>query len=183
MKKALILFADGMEECEGLIVVDLLRRAHVEVDIVSITDQEVITSSHGIRLYCDTLIDHVDFSQYDMLILPGGMPGTTNLKENNVVREQIRQFNESGRKVAAICAAPSVFADVGILEGKRATVHPNFRDDMQGAELVNEEVVIDGNITTSWGLGGAIPFGLELARQLTDADTVNKIRSAIGYIH
>lgn len=183
MKKGIILFADGVEECEGLIVVDLLRRAHVEIDIASLNEQSEITSSHGVQIICNKHLNNVDFDNYDILILPGGMPGTKVLKENNTVLKQVKEFYSTGRKVAAICAAPSVLAEAGILEGKKATVHPNFQEDMKGALLMDREVVVDGEITTAWGLGAAIPFGLELVSQLVDSETAIQIKDAIGYIH
>lgn len=183
MKKAVILFADGVEECEGLLVVDLLRRAKVEIDIVSLNKQLNVLSSHRVNVSCDALLDEVDFSNYDLLILPGGMPGTKTLSENDTVLHQVSEFYSSGRKIAAICAAPSVLAKAGILNGKRATVHPNFRDQMKDAVLTDQEVVVDGEITTAWGLGAAIPFGLELVSQLVDDETASRIKSAIGYIH
>ena len=142
MSKAVVFFAEGTEECEALLVVDLLRRAKVEVTIASATGTRAITSSH-------TCVS----------------------------------FAQAGKKVAAICAAPSVLAQLGLLEGRKATAHAGFQDQLAGAEVLDAEVVVDGNITTSYGLGGAIPFALELVRQLAGQAEADRIRNAIAYRH
>lgn len=166
MSKAVLFFADGTEECEALLVADLLRRARVEVIIASAMGRRALVSSHGIHLNADALAEDVDYSDVDMVILPGGIPGTPNLAENKTVTDTCVSFAKAGKKVAAICAAPSVLASLGLLEGRNATAHAGFQDKLAGAIVHDEEVVVDGSITTSYGLGGAIPFALELVRQL-----------------
>lgn len=183
MSKAVVFFADGTEECEALLVVDLLRRAGVEVTVAAAGSSRQVVSSHGIRLEADALAEEVDYAQMDLLVLPGGIPGTPNLEASPAVTAAVRDFAESGKKVAAICAAPSILGHMGLLTGKKATSHASFRDQLPGALVMDSEVVVDGNITTSFGLGGAIPFGLELVRQLAGEAEAERIRSAIEYLH
>ena len=178
MSKAVLFFADGTEECEALLVADLLRRAKVEVIIASAMGRRALVSSHGIHLNADALAEDVDYSDVDMVILPGGIPGTPNLAENKTVTDTCVSFAKAGKKVAAICAAPSVLASLGLLEGRNATAHAGFPDKLAGA--VGPD---DGSITTSYGLGGAIPFALELVRQLAGPAEADRIQKAIAYRH
>ena len=124
-----------------------------------------------------------ELKQPDMVVLPGGIPGTPNLAANKTVTDTCVSFAKSGKKVAAICAAPSVLASLGLLEGRKATAHAGFQDKLAGAEVLDTEVVVDGNITTSYGLGGAIPFALELVRQLAGQAEADRIQNAIAYRH
>ncbi len=181
MSKVVIFLADGHEECEALIPADLLRRAGVEVVLASITGSLAVTGSHGIHVTADALAEEVDYNTVDLLFLPGGLPGTTHLGENALVCEKIRAFAAEGKKVSAICAAPSVLAAQGLLEGKNATSHPGFEDKLAGAKVTGHPVDVDGNITTGRGLGAAIPFGLSLVAQLVDQATADKIAAAIAY--
>ncbi len=183
MSKAVVFFADGTEECEALLVVDLLRRAKVEVTVASASGSLALVSSHKVALTADALAEQIDYSDVDMVVLPGGIPGTPNLAANETVTGTVRAFAAAGKKVAAICAAPSILASLGLLEGKKATAHAAFRDKLAGAQVQDAEVVVDGNITTSYGLGGAIPFALELVRQLAGADEAARIQNAIAYRH
>ena len=180
MSKAIVFFADGFEECEGLLVVDLLRRAGVEVTTASINGSTKIVSSHGITLFSDVIAEDADYESADIVILPGGLKGTENLAASAFVKQKCLEF-AGKKKVAAICAAPSILASLGLLEGKKATVHPNFEDKMSGAELTHAQVSVDGNITTGQALGAAIPFALELIRQLAGEDKVAKVRKGICF--
>ena len=144
MSKAVLFFADGTEECEALLVADLLRRARVEVIIASAMGRRALVSSHGIHLNADALAEDVDYSDVDMVILPGGIPGTPNLAKNKTVTDTCVSFARAGKKVAAICAAPSVLASLGLLEGRNATAHAGFQDKLAGAIVHDEEVVVDG---------------------------------------
>ena len=180
MAKAVVFFAEGTEECEALLVVDLLRRAKVEVLVASASGSREILSSHKVHITADALAEEVDYSDVDLVVLPGGIPGTPNHK---TVTDTCIAFAKAGKKVAAICAAPSVLAALGLLEGKNATAHAAFQDKLAGAHVLDTEVVVDGNITTSYGLGGAIPFALELVRQLAGEVEADRIRSAIAYRH
>ena len=178
MSKVIVFFADGMEECEGLLAVDLLRRAGSEVVTASVNATTAVFTSHGIRLEADTTAEAADYASADMIVLPGGVKGTENLASCAIVREQCLSF-AAEKKAAAICAAPSIFASLGLLEGRRATVHPGFEEKMEGALLTHEPVTVDGNLTTGRALGAAIPFALELVRQLEGAEKAESIAKAI----
>ena len=180
MKTAVVFLADGFEECEGLLVVDLLRRAEVNVITASIMGRKEIKSSHGVLLQADALAEGIDYSAPDMIVLPGGLPGTTFLKEHQIVKEQCVKFAKN-KYVAAICAAPSVLASVGLLKGKRATCHTAFEDKMAGAEVTKESVTMDGNIITGQGLGAAIPFALQLVTVLVGKEKADGIAKAICF--
>ncbi len=180
MSRVIVFFADGMEECEGLLVVDLLRRAGSEVVTASVNSSTAILTSHGIRLEADCTAEALDYSSADMLVLPGGLKGTENLASNTFVREKVRWF-ASEKKAAAICAAPSIFASLGLLEGRNATVHPGFEEKMYGANLTHCPVTVDGNLITGRSLGAAIPFALELIRQLEGTERAESVAKAICY--
>ena len=127
--KTAIFFADGCEEIEGLTVVDLLYRAGIPCTKVSINDIPEVTSSHEVTFRTDTTIAELDFSEYDMLILPGGVPGTPNLRACDKLMEEVVSFHKEGKQIAAICAAPGIFAELGLLKGIPATCNPS-RDDL-----------------------------------------------------
>ena len=183
MSKAVVFMAHGTEECEALLVVDLLRRAGVEVIIASASGTRQLVGSHRIRLEADALAEDVDYSSVDLVVLPGGIPGTPNLEANRTVTDTVTRFIREGKKVAAVCAAPSILGHLGLLQGKKATSHAKFRDQLTGASVLDAEVVVDGSLTTSYGLGGCIPFALELVRQLAGESEAERIRTAIEYLH
>ena len=182
MSKAVIFFAPGLEECEGLVTVDLLRRAGVEVQICAVSNDRTIVGAHGIRIVCDALASDADRTA-DAVILPGGIPGTPNLAASRTVCDLVREFDASGRLVAAICAAPTVLGGLGLLEGRRATCYPGCEDGLGGAEYIDAETVCDGNVITGSGLGAAIPFALELIAYLEGPDIAEKKRRSIVYRH
>lgn len=182
MKKAAVLLADGFEEIEALTAVDLLRRARIYVDTISISDDYMVNGSHGINVQTEDLFAEVDFGEFDMLVLPGGMPGTANLDAHDGVRRVVREFCEKGKYVGAICAAPSILGNMGLLKGKRGTCFPPFEDRLSGAVLVKAPVVQDGNIITSRGMGTAIEFGLKLVEVLTDKAKADEIAQSIIYL-
>ena len=140
-------------------------------------------SSHKLLLTAEGPAEVEDYSDAVMVALPGGSPVTPYLAANKTVTETCAAFAKAGRKVAAICAAPSILASLGLLEGRNATAPAGFQDQLAGAIVHDEEVVVDGNITTSYGLGGAIPFALELVRQLAGQAEAERIRNAIAYRH
>ena len=181
MKKASVFLADGFEDVEGLAVIDILRRAGVSVTTVSIKEEKEIVSSHGIPMKTDTLYKHMDFSQMDMLVLPGGGKGSENLENYQPLRELVTEFAAQGKKVAAICAAPRILAGLGLLKGKKATCYPSVAEMLEGAQLTENPVEVDGNITTSRGMGTAIDFGLELTAQLCGEEAAEKVRKSIVY--
>ena len=178
MSRAIVFIADGLEECEGLLIVDILRRAGTEVTTASINGTKQVLSSHGITFFTDTLAEEADYEHADIVILPGGLKGTENLSASPLVRNKCLEF-AAGKKIAAICAAPSIFASLGLLEGKRATVHPGFENRMSGCDLTHLPVTVDGNITTGQALGAAIPFALELVRQLEGEEAAERVAKAI----
>ncbi|MDO4519698.1 MAG: DJ-1/PfpI family protein [Eubacteriales bacterium] len=183
MKKTYVFLADGFEEIEGLTVVDLLRRAGVEVQTVSIKDTKEIQGSHGITLFADSVFAECNFDDAELLVLPGGMPGTKNLGAFEPLCELLKKFDAAGRKIAAICAAPSVFASLGILKGRKATSYPSFMEMIaeNGADAVEESVVVDGHVITSRGMGTAIDFSLTLIEQLIDTEKKEQIAASIVY--
>jgi len=178
MSKAIIFIADGLEECEGLLVVDVLRRAGTEVTTASINGTKQVVSSHGITFFTDMLVEEADYEHADIVILPGGKVGTANLAASEFVKARCLEF-AAGKKIAAICAAPTVLAGLGLLKGKKATCHPNAETGMGSVELTHMPVTVDGNITTGQALGAAIPFALELAKQLEGKEAAEKVRRAI----
>lgn len=179
MAKVCVFTADGFEEIEGLTVVDLLRRAGAEVQMVSISDGLAVKGSHGIELKADCFFDDVDYDTVEMLVLPGGMPGTRYLGEHQGLCSLLKNFASEGKKVAAICAAPSVLGKLGILEGKEAVCYPGFEDQLTSAVVCRREVAQDANVTTSRGLGTAIPFSLALITQLYGEEKAEEIRKSI----
>lgn len=181
MKQAVMLFAEGYEEVEALMTVDILMRGGVDIKLVSITDDMQVAGSHGITVGMDMTMKQVDFDEQDAVIIPGGMPGTKNLGECEAVTETLKNANVAGKIVGAICAAPSVLGTCGILEGKKATCYPGFEDMLTGAEFVDEMAVTDGNVVTSRGLGTAMEFGFALLELLVSKEKAEEIRQQIVF--
>ena len=179
--KVYAFMADGTEETECLAVADVLVRGGVEVTLVSVSDKKEIVSSHGITVVCDAVIGDVDCSDADALFLPGGMPGTRNLAACGKLENMLEDAAKEGRRLAAICAAPSVLGRLGLLIGRRATCFPGFEGELTGAAYTGEGVVTDGNVTTARGLGYALDLGLELLALLTTKDNAAHVKSAIQY--
>ena len=177
-----IFIADGFEEIEGLMVVDLLRRAGIPVTMVSIKEGKNITGSHGILLETDRTFGECSFSDAGVLVLPGGKAGTENLRAFAPLAQLLTEHFKKGKKVAAICAAPTVLSGLGILKGKKATCYPTLLDTLDCAEKCTDPVVTDGNVTTSRGLGTAIDFALSLIGQLRSAEKAEEIASQVVYI-
>lgn len=181
MKRVVMLFADGYETVEALMVVDILRRAGVEVVMTSITEDEKVRSSHNVVVEMDATMDEIDMMEFDGVILPGGMPGTTNLSESEAVKKALLCMQEAGKIVSAICAAPSVLGKHGLLNGKKACCYPSFEDALMGAQVSESPVVVDGNIVTSRGLGTAMEFAFALLELLEGKEKVEQIKKAIIY--
>ena len=181
MSKIGIFMADGCEEIEGLTVVDIVRRAGIDITTISISDKKEVAGAHGITFLADAKKDEVDFSALDGIVLPGGMPGTINLGADETVDKVIREFAAGGKLVAAICAAPSVLGQAGILNGKHATSYPGFEPKLTGAVTSEDPVVQDGNVITSRGMGTAIAFALEIVSYFTDKKTADKLAESIIY--
>ena len=180
MKEICIFLADGFEEVEALTTVDLLRRAGGNVHMVSVTDNLCVHGAHGIDIVADCLFDEVN-NDPDMLILPGGMPGTIHLKEHKGLTSFLKSQFEAGRYIAAICAAPTVLGYLGFLNRKQACCHPGMEDGLTDADVTFNPVSVDGTIITSRGLGTAIPFALTLIEILFGAEKSKEIKTAIVY--
>lgn len=181
MNQAVVFLADGFEECESLLVVDLLRRAGVQTIMTSVMGRLEVPSSRKILINADALAEEVDYSNAGMIVLPGGRVGTENLQKNKIVRTQCLEFAKEGKFLAAICAAPSILAELGVLDGKRATCHPDYESRMQGAILTGKSVSVDGKTITGQGLGAGFPFAFELVRQMAGESEVERIKTAICY--
>lgn len=181
MKKAAVFFATGFEEIEALTVVDLLRRAGIETVCVSIDNSDSVEGSHKISVGMDAGIDNIDFNGFDILICPGGMPGTKNLEACVKLTDNIRKFYEEGKLIAAICAAPSIFGHMGLLEGKKACIYPGMEAELNCGEVSFDKVVKAENIITSRGMGTAIAFGLEITASLLDREKADALKKSIVY--
>ncbi len=181
MKICYVFLAEGFEEVEALTVVDLLRRAQIKVETVSIADTDMVTGSHKISVKADTKIKNINLRQAGMLVLPGGMPGTKNLAECKALMDMLNEFNETNRRIAAICAAPSILGELGFLKEKEAVCYPGYEEKLLGAKVLKEEVVTDGNITTSRGMGTAISFGLELIKLIVSETEAGAMKNKIVY--
>ncbi len=168
--------ADGFEEIEALAVVDVLRRADIAVRTVSVTGDRNVRGAHDIVVVADLLFQEADYAQCEMIVLPGGMPGTTNLAKHEGLIKQIGAFAQEGKWIAAICAAPSILGKMSLLTGRRATSFPGYENDMIGAIYTEDRVVLDGNFITSRGAGTAVEFALELVEQLKDEQTATALR-------
>jgi len=181
--KAIVFLGDGFEECEALITVDILRRAGIDTLMASVMDRLTVESSRNIKVRADIMAEDVDFKDVDLIVLPGGRGGTENLGKSNIVREKCVEFADknSGKYVAAICAAPSLLAELGLLEDKKATCHPDFECKMEGAVLTGESVIKDENIITGQGLGASFEFSFKLVELLVNKEKADNIKAAICY--
>ena len=178
MSKAYVFMANGSEEVEALMVVDILRRAKVDVDIVSVTGENVVVGSHNIRVIADKLVEDIE-DNADLIVLPGGIPGTYNLRDNQRLSEIVTEQYKSGRYVSAICAAPTILGGLGILEGRHACCYPGYEEELNCYETCMDAVVVDDNVITSRGLGTAADFGLALVSLLTDEETAEALSNKI----
>ena len=177
------MFAPGFEEVEGIAVLDVLRRAGIAVDTVAVAPDVIVTAAHGLRLLCDRTLKDKDFAfePYDMIVLPGGMPGTTNLAACKPLCDEIVARAKAQRPLAAICAAPTVFAGLGILKGRRACCYPGMESMLAegGAIATEDPVTVDGNFITSRGMGTAIAFGLAIVEYWCGADKAAALAKSI----
>ncbi len=183
MAKVYEFLATGFEDIEALIPLDIMRRAGVDFKTVSVTGSLVVESAHGVKIEADMLIEDADFGDADLLMLPGGLPGATNLNAHAGVRKALVEHNVRGKMIGAICAAPMVLGGLGMLEGKRATCYPGFEKYLEGAEYTNELCTVDGNITTGEGPAAALPYAYKLLAALTDAKTADGIADGMMYKH
>src|SRR5574344_1133304 len=181
MKRFLVFLADGFEEIEALTPVDYLRRAGIEVDTVSITDDLKVTGSHKIPVLADKLLTDINPDDYVGLYLPGGLPGATNLRDNEAVIELVQQFNQEEKLVTVICAAPIVLEKAGVTEGKNVTSFPSFKEELTTAKAYVEDdiVVEDGNIITGRGAAIAIYQSFKIVETLLGREAVEKLKEGI----
>lgn len=181
MKNIGIFFAEGYEEIEALTVVDLCRRAGINIQMVSVTGERKVTGSHKIAVEMDLLFDELDFDGLDMIVLPGGMPGTLNLEAHDGLMARVEAFHREGKWIAAICAAPSIFGHKGLLKGRKACSYPGFEKDLEGAEVVFDSVAVSDHVITSRGMGCAIDFSLAIIGKLCGEAEAEKLAKAIIY--
>ncbi len=173
-----LFLADGFETIEALAVVDMLRRAKIDVCTVGVTGKTVL-SSHNIPVTADIIVDEFKPENLEAVVLPGGMPGTLNLESNGTVQQTIDFTVENNKFVCAICAAPSILGHKGLLKGREAIAFPGFEDDLTGATVSEKYVVTDGKFITARGAGVAVDFGLEIVKQLAGEELSQKIRETI----
>lgn len=182
MAKVYAMMADGTEEVECLAVLDVLKRSGVEVTLVSANETKAVVSSHQVRIEADQTVAETDFSDGDVIFIPGGMPGAENLSACEPLIAAIRTALEDGRRIAAICAAPGVvLGRHGFLQGKTATCFPGFEKDFQDAKYTSQGVITDGLVTTARGLGFAIDLGLELVKLLISEEVAEDTKKKIQY--
>lgn len=182
-KKLLLFLAEGFEIIEAFAVVDLCRRAGLNIQTVSISGDRTVLSSHKVPVVADMLLAGADFDEADMLILPGGMPGTLHLEECKPLMDKLDEFYAQGRYISAICAAPSIFAHRGYLKNRPACSFPSFEKDLAaGGAIVNQnEVTVCDHLTMARGMGCAIPFGLAIVERFCGEETAKQLKATIVY--
>lgn len=176
--RVLVPIAPGVEEIEAVTVIDVLRRAGAEVTVAGLVDG-VIEASRGVKLVADVALDAVLDVAFDAVVLPGGLGGTNRLRADPRIRAILERSRRAGSLIGAVCAAPTVLWDAGLLEGKRATSHPSVLDVLTGARTSEERVVIDDGIVTSRGAGTSMEFALALARLLVGEAKERELRAAM----
>ena len=182
-RKVALFLANGCETIEALTVADILFRAGIPCTRVSVSSTPVVVTSHNVTVIADTTVDHLNWDEYDMLVLPGGIPGTPNLRACASLMKQVVRFHREGKMIAAICAAPSISADLGLLKGVRAACNPSVEQILidNGAELVRENAVTTGNIITSRAMGTAIPFALAIVEHYKGREAADQLGRSILY--
>lgn len=176
-----VFLAHGFEEIEALTVVDLMRRADIQVKTVSIMEEKIVYGVHGIGVETDILFKEALFDKCGMLVFPGGMPGTTNLCNHKDLIEEVKAFAQTGKPVAAICAAPMVLAKAGLFDGHEATIYPGMEGHLTGAVPAAGNVVKSGNLITSKGPGTAMDFALALISELKGEAAMQEIKDELIY--
>lgn len=177
MARAIVLFAEGFEEIEALAIVDVLRRGSVDTTTLSIANTDTVTGAHGIEVCVDAHLS--DLPAFDMVVLPGGLPGATNLAKSDKVQCVLRQAKAEGKFISAICAAPIALEAAGVLDNNTITCYPGFEEQIDNATYTGNRVEKDGKLTTGAGPGAAIEFGLALLEQLGKADTAAQLRTGM----
>lgn len=181
MKKIAVFLANGFEEIEALTVVDICRRAKITTSMISIEDTKYVKGTHGIIVEADGLFEDVISGELDMIVLPGGMPGTRNLEAHKGLIDLIQEFDAKRKEISAICAAPSILGHLGMLKGRNACCYPNFEKDLEGAIVQEEGVVQSDYIITARGMGCAIPFSLAIVAKYCGQEKADEIAKGIIY--
>lgn len=177
--KVFLFLAEGFEEIEAIAAIDIFRRASIDLTTVSIKNELQVTGAHGVTVIADKLFSEVDYKGNDLLFLPGGLPGTTNLDNHNGLKELIRNQFLNGDKIAAICAAPSILGKMELLKGKEAICYPGFEAQLIEAQISDSKIVKSGTIHTAKAAGVAIQFALKLVEELKGKDVADSISKAI----
>lgn len=175
MTKILVFIAEGFEEIEALTVVDVLRRANIQCDMCSITSNKEIKGAHNILVNADKTLEEIKSNEYNGLVIPGGMPGATNLRDNNKLIDLVKEFNKDKKLIAAICAGPIVLSKANIIKGKEVTSYPGFEEDLKEGLYKEDLVVQDGNIITSRGPSSAMYFAFRILENFKK-DSVKEIK-------
>ena len=175
MKKAFVHFAAGFEEIEALTIVDVLRRAEIPTEMVSVTGQRQVTGAHGVKITTDIVFEDVNYDDSAMVILPGGMPGSKNLQDHKGLSELLKFKASENEPIAAICAAPMVLGGLGILDGKQAVCYPGFEEHLKGADVKSSSAIKSDNIITGRGPGAAFNFALEIVKELKGKTTADSL--------
>ncbi len=182
MKKVILFLAEGFEEVEALTVVDYLRRKDINVDTVSITEDNKVNGAHEIVVLADKTINDIkDIDDYDAVIIPGGLPGATNLRDNDKVIDVVKKINQNGKLTAAICAGPIVLERAGIIKDKKVTSYPGFEDDLKNGVYIEQNVVRDGSIITARGPALAVDFAIEIIKYLLGEEKSEELKKDILY--
>lgn len=181
MNTIYLFLATGFEEVEALGIVDACRRGGLTLKTVSVTGNLLVESSHGVKIQADALFEDCSFDDADMLVLPGGMPGSTNLKEHEDLRNVILKHYEAGKPLAAICAAPMVYGSLGLLKGKKATCYPGFDKYLEGAEYTGKLVEHDGQFFTGKGAGAAFALGFAIVEHFCGKEVVENVKNGVVY--
>lgn len=179
MTNILIPIATGFEEIEAITLIDLLRRAEFEVTTVSINASLIVEGAHGIKIEADAMLNQVEDKSFSAVILPGGMPGTLNLKKDEALKAAVLNWVDQGSAYGAICAAPTALAAWGLLQGKQSTSYPGFENEMGDANYSTQSVVVDGNCLTSRGVGTAIDYACAWVSYFKDDDAAQVLKKKI----
>lgn len=169
-KKIAVHLANGFEEIEAITIIDVLRRAELDVVVVSVSGKPKVTGAHKIGVMADVLFENMDYTEVDMIVLPGGMPGASNLNAHEGLKKMILKFDNENKALGAICAAPLVYGNLGLLKGKKAVCYPGFENQLIGASVSMEPVVKSGNIITGRGIGAALKFALSIVSDLVSGE-------------
>lgn len=180
--RAGVFFGERFEEVEALTVVDFLKRAGMDVEMVSVSHTHHVRGSHGIEIKTDFAYDEIRLGTLDLIVLPGG-PGFGNLEKCDQLMKYVKRFPGEGKYVAAICAAPSILGRAGLLKGKKATCFPGYEGELEGAEYTGEEAVIDGNIITGRSAGCAVPFSIAIVKATLGEEAAKKLADNVIYDH